>query len=382
MNEAIVTGASGFIGIRVVLQLLQRSWQVHAVGRSKSDTFWQGRMIAALDDIRGEAIDRSLLSRLRCHEMVLTSPDLGLGRLFEHQLSGCRATLFHLAGDTRFNPHDPEQQRAINVGGSLNVMRTFAPHITLVVHVSTAYVAGARHGVIMEDELDVGQTFHNPYERSKLDGEVAVREFCTAKGISLIVVRPSIITNDTQTGRSSTLTHLNAVVEVVLRLQGYYGLGHGEVVSREIRVAVDPLARPNLAPVDPIVEALLTISENPDSSGRTYHLCHPAPQSNAEMLDVLLQALDLRGKVALRPVARLSAPVTHTEKMILRSFKPYLPYLNARSTFDLTNTRSVVPDYDSMFPPLGVDYMRKVVRFEEQKAQVPREGEEGHGRSI
>jgi len=36
--------------------------------------------------------------------------------------------------------------------------------------VSTAYIAGNRSDIALESEIDVGQTFKNPYEESKLPG--------------------------------------------------------------------------------------------------------------------------------------------------------------------------------------------------------------------
>jgi hypothetical protein len=55
--------------------------------------------------------------------------------------------------------------------------------------------------------------------------------------------------------------------------------------------------------------------------------------------------------------------------MLLRSLKPYLPYLNGACTFDLTNTRSLIPDYDSRFPPITRDYMLKVIEFQRHQGQ-------------
>ena len=65
-------------------------------------------------------------------------------------------------------------------------------------HVSTAYVAGTHTGRFTEDDLYVGQDFRNPYERSKFEAELVVRE----RGDSLPtqVVRPSIVVGDSRTG--------------------------------------------------------------------------------------------------------------------------------------------------------------------------------------
>jgi nucleoside-diphosphate-sugar epimerase len=191
-----------------------------------------------------------------------------------------------------------------------------------------------------------------------------VQALCREYGLPLTIARPSIIVNDTVTGSSSAFTHLNVLVEVANRIQEYYGIGDGEVVNREIRVPINPAACPNTAPVDPIAAALALIMESPAAAGKTFHLCHPAPQANADVFDMVLAAFGINGKINLRYVSQLPPPLTRTEEMIARAFHVYLPYLNQSATFDLANTRDIIPDYDRMFPALTVDYLHKVIAFE------------------
>ncbi len=364
MKAAIVTGASGFIGSRLVIDLLQKGWHVHALGRGQKNSPWDQRMIGALADISGVAVDRSFHSYLHCHAVDLMQPDLSImPRLPSWEYSRSDVVLFHVAGDTRFNPSDPEVQRQINVGASLNVLRCFSDSIGQAVHVSTAYVAGNRRGRVLESELDAGQTFRNPYERSKFEAEQAVTLWCGKAGLPLVIVRPSIITNDTRTGRSSTLTHLNAMVEVISRVQEHFGIHDGQVVSEQIRILVNPDCRPNMAPVDPIVASLVQIGINPSAAGKTYHLCHPKPQTNAEVISLIAEAFGVQGKITVSFASELQEPITWTERMVARSFKVYSPYMNEYSDFDLTNTRSLIPDYDSRFPAITLEYLEKVIAF-------------------
>jgi hypothetical protein len=177
-------------------------------------------------------------------------------------------------------------------------------------------------------------------------------------------VRPSIIVNDTVNGHSSAFTHLNVLVEVANRIQEFYGIHDGEVVNREIRVPMNPSARPNMAAVDPVAAALAVIAGSPQAAGKTFHLCHPSPQTNAEIFGFVLEAFGIKGKINLHFVQQMPKPLTRTEEMIARAFNVYLPYLNRNCAFDLTNTRAVVPGYDAMFGSLGVDYLQKVITFQ------------------
>jgi nucleoside-diphosphate-sugar epimerase len=337
---------------------------VHALGRAKEGISYKDRVTAALDDISGRPVERSLLQGLHCHEGDICDSSLGQSKSIAEHLRGADAVLFHVAGDTRFTPANPEVQHHFNVFGSVNVVQCLRSYVGTVVHVSTAYVAGDRQGLVLEGDLDKGQGFRNSYEKSKLDAEVEVTNTCREVGLPLTIVRPAIITNDTTTGRSSTFTHFNALVEVISRVQRHYGIGDGEAVSEEIRMPFNPDLRPNLAPVDPIVTAMLEIGISGQCAGRTFHLCHPDPQSNSEVIALVAEAFGVKGKIGLPFVSELPERPTWTEKMMLRSLRPYLPYMNEACTFDLTNTRSVIPDYDLRFPPITLDYLRKVIEFQ------------------
>ena len=285
----------------------------------------------------------------------------------EEILAGsAETTLFHLAGDTRFKPSDPGLQRHLNVQAPVDLINALKGRIGKMIHVRTAYVAGKRVQLIREADLDFGQEFWNSYEKSKFDAEVAITSTCRKHGIPLIMVRPSIIINDRKTGRASTFTHLNAMVEVVSRIQEHFGISDGQTVSKAIRLIADPQASPNLAPVDSIVPPLLQIAESSAAPGKVFHLCHPRPQTNREVMSLICEAFKVQGQVALEFQQSITKPMSHTEKMISRSLKVYAPYLNNRCEFDLTNSRDVAGNYDSHFTPLDVPYIRKVIEFERQ----------------
>ena len=375
-KTAILTGANGFIGAHLLRRMLANHWTVHALGRAKAGVAWEERLRQAIaENLPAQNTPGS--ADLYCHEAEFSLPDLGLsGKL--PIARNTRTVLVHLAGDTRFMPSDPMAQQHTNVDNSLNLIRKLHPVISQVVHVSTAYVAGNRTGVILETETNVGQGFHNHYEKSKLEAELAVSALCRQLNLPLVMVRPSIIINDLRHGRSSAFTHLNVLVEVANRIRAYYGIGDGEVVNREIRIPIAPTARPNAAPVDPIVEALAGILESPAAAGKTFHLCHPSPQSNEEVFGLALSAFGIQGKIQLRFVQQLEKPLTRTEEMVARAFRVYLPYLNQSASFDCSNTRALIPQYNQMFPPMTVEYLAKVIASEKSNREQTPFAEKNH----
>jgi len=372
MRTAFVTGASGFIGSRLAYKLLSAGWNVHVLGRAKRGISFKDRAKSALEEIYGQPVESHLSNGLHCHETDICDPDLTISKSLLKNFSRDNSVLFHVAGDTRFYPKSPESQRKVNVKGSVNVISSLQDYVKSVVHVSTAYVAGRRQGLVLENELDKGQALHNNYEKSKLDAEIAVSEFCDKAGVPLTIVRPSIITNDTKTGRSSAFTHLNAIVEVISRIQKHYGISDGQVVNKEIRMPFNPISRPNLAPVDPIVDSLIEIGTSNLSEGKTFHLCHPNPQTNSEIIHLVAEAFGVKDKIELLFVSEFPKHPTWTEEMIVRSLKPYQPYLNESCTFDLTNTRTIIPGYDSRFSPITLEYLKKVIEFQRHQPKKSR----------
>ena len=103
-----------------------------------------------------------------------------------------------------------------NVGGTAALLdlcrRIGLPRFHLV---STAFVCGRCRGRICEEDLDLGQEFHNPYEQSKFEAERLVRQ---ADGIEPTIYRPAVIVGDSRTGQTSTFTGLYRVLEMAVRL--------------------------------------------------------------------------------------------------------------------------------------------------------------------
>ena len=100
---AIITGANGFIGSRLLFRLAEEGWEVHAIGRDRESNVWRDRVHFAISDL-GDY--RELPGRLRCHQMLLDeSLKIDLGKAWMATIPEQSATLIHVAGNTRFNPH-------------------------------------------------------------------------------------------------------------------------------------------------------------------------------------------------------------------------------------------------------------------------------------
>ncbi len=263
----LVTGWPGFIAKRLVRTLAAK---LHRE-RDRLVLFTRARHVAAaraeLDalGIPGEVMEGDVT---RIH--------LGLSGPEWKSLTAEVTRIWHLAA--LYDVGAPALEvRAVNVDGTRNALELAraARRLRRYDHFSTAYVSGDRQGVILEDELEMGQRFHDAYERSKYEAELLVRRAMAE--VPATIHRPSIVVGDSRTGE-------------IDRFDGPYYLAILLVASP---VAV-PLPLPgngvaplNVVPVDFVVNAAIAIDANPAAVGRTVHLVDPSPLSARRVYELV-----------------------------------------------------------------------------------------------
>jgi thioester reductase-like protein len=265
----LVTGWSGFIGRRLLRGLAARLDR----DRDRLVLFTRERQVAAA---RAELADLGVPGEAMEGDVVRMH--LGLSGEEYRQLAARLTSIWHLAALYDLAA-DPRAIRDVNLEGTRNVLELAAISRDLrrLHHFSTAYVSGDREGVVLEDELEMGQRFYNPYERSKYEAERLVRR--AMADLPATVYRPSIVVGDSRTGE-------------IDRLDGPYYLAIPLVASP---VAV-PLPLPrngvaplNVVPVDFVVNAALSIGANPAAVGKTVHLVDPAPLSARRVYELVAE---------------------------------------------------------------------------------------------
>jgi thioester reductase-like protein len=172
---------------------------------------------------------------------------------------------------------DEETAREANVKGARELIefgRT-AKDLRSLVHFSSAFVSGSRSGLVLEDELDVGQSFRNPVEETLALSELMMRR--AMNDVPIVIMRPSQIVGDSRTGQ-------------VERLDGPYPL----IVlmasaPSEVALPLPPRADTllHIVPIDFVTRAACALTARPETVGRTFHLTDPRPLSARRFLELL-----------------------------------------------------------------------------------------------
>jgi dihydroflavonol-4-reductase len=167
--RAFVTGATGFIGGRVVRKLRERGDEVVALVRSPA-----------------RAGD---LAELGCE---LAEGDLSSTEAIRRGVQGCDA-VFHIAAVYKVGIPSSERaaMRDANVGGTERVLdAAVEANVPRIVYVSTVGIFGNTHGQVVDETYDRdGEGFLSCYEETKFRShEVALDRI--AEGAPIVIVQP------------------------------------------------------------------------------------------------------------------------------------------------------------------------------------------------
>ncbi len=288
--------------------------------------------------------------------------DLGLSGREYLELVARVTDIYHIAS-IWFLGVERSEAFEVNVAGAQNVLDTAYEMQNLVRlnHFSTAFVAGDRTGVIMEDELAQGQNFRNAYEESKFEAERAMREAMHHLPISIF--RPSIIVGDSHTGEIDRMAGPYYLINAIVNMPSILPIplpGKGD----------KPL---NLVPIDFVCEAMHRISLRDDTASRTFHLCDPNPLSARSVFELVAQRAGRRAPVGLLPyrLTRLVMKFPYLERFT-RNPRQFMDDFNQLTIYNSMNTLEAL-DGRNLCPPLPsyVDKLIEYIQISDLELEMP-----------
>jgi len=270
-----VTGATGFIGKRLVERLLEnRQGKIYVLVRENS----KGRLDELIERWT-MVVGPSAAERIEPVFGDLRRPLLGVEKEQVADLRGKVTHFFHLAAVYDMTA-PAERNTAVNVGGTTHAVELAraldAKHLH---HVSSIAVAGQYKGIFDEEMFDEGQKLPSPYHLTKFESERIVRE---QPYVPWRVYRPGIVVGDSQTGEMDKIDGPYYFFKAIERMR--------HLLPEWVPLVGLDLGYTNVVPVDWVAGALEHIAHEPDLDGRTFHLTDPRPQRVDDLLNELATA--------------------------------------------------------------------------------------------
>ncbi|MBQ9068829.1 MAG: AMP-binding protein [Eggerthellaceae bacterium] len=374
MNDAVlVTGGNGFLGSFVCVELLEK-------GCSTLFVLMRGSDAAECENrLRNLWWERPRLRDAVGKEIIpvvgdITLDDLGLSPADYAQLATRVRSIVHCAAEIGVN-QTAERFGSTNVDGTANMLvfahaAQRAGGIERFVHVSTAYVAGSRTGVILEDEL-VLSSFNSLYEQSKFGAEQLVREQMDV--LPVTVVRPAQIVGDSLTGFAMAFNTLYYPLKLYLK---------GQLPA----IPVSASMKVNMVPVDHVAKVVVGALESDRAVGKAFHAAVPRDlqPSVSELLGYVrnwsvehlgfdpgaIRCVPLPGAQRAGRARNMAKSADQKKKSFVQNLLALAPYFSEDRSFDTRNVDELL----GVQAPSWRDYLGTLLAFATSKGFMDHTG--------
>ncbi len=243
----VVTGATGFLGSALVTELIRRQQSVRILARDEKKAHQQF----------GDAV-------------TIIAGDITEAMQVQQAVDGA-TTIYHLAGRL-YHPSTPaELYRQTHMEGTRALLKACQGQAQLrrIVHVSTTGVHGVTSETPAVEDAPFAPT--NPYEATKLEGELLALKAYQEQGLPVAVVRPGLVYGPGD-----------------LHLLGFFV----SIKKGLFRVIDGGKALLHPVYIDDLVAALLLCAERPQAVGRSYNIAGERPVTVRELAAAIAHALD------------------------------------------------------------------------------------------
>ncbi|QZD91209.1 SDR family oxidoreductase [Qipengyuania aurantiaca] len=322
----LVTGAAGLVGGEVCVGLLEAGHSVTGlVHKSPTVRANDGRAVP-VDTLAGD----------------VSQPRFGWSEAHFAEGAAAHDLLIHCAATVRFDLSEADYE-AVNVRGVAHALALAEAGGMGFLHVSTAYVCGARDGVIGEDDTLPLEGFANGYEASKAAGERLVRD----SDLDWAIARPSIVVGEHESGRIRQFDTTYAAFKLI---------AEGRVRHMPAREG----ATLDFVPIDHVAGGIVALAGRmKEAAGGTFHLVSGQPLPVADFTGAIGAYPHFHEPELVAPEAFDPATLPALERRLFRRVAGlYASYFQRDPHFTDEAFRALT---GLSCPPTGQAYIRRLI---------------------
>lgn len=343
MSKIFLTGITGLVGSSFVVALFRERSDIEIICLTR-----KGAAPDALSRVRSVIEDQCafdgcpeegerILSKMTVFEGDVTSIN-PVELAARPEMCGID-TVFHCAADVNLGK-DPEG-RVFNInfhGTELMIELAKLLKVKAFHYVGTAYVAGKLNGRAMEDR-PVNCGFNNPYEESKFQAEMLVRN-CE---IPFTIYRPSIIVGRLSDGRVRKALAFYRILEFVGKLKAHFCFKNhlDPELNTDLKIFFETHSSEKIyfVPVDYVQSAVTALFQKPVEN-QTYHITGDSPVTTRMIDQAISQVLHI--SQLFYDVGDKPQGSNKEEKLMDHLIGDLYPYFATNIIFDQTNVRRVL----------------------------------------
>lgn len=330
----LLTGVTGLLGRYLLRDFMLQGRRLAVIVRPSRKHTVQQRVEEIAQQWEQEL--GQLLPRPVVLEGDICESYLGLDPASRDWVADHCSAAMHSAASLVFHEDNQGEPYRSNIGGLTHMLQLCKEAgITDLHYISTAYVAGLREDLVLEDELQAGQAFRNDYERSKFQGELQVRAADFIE--TLTVYRPAVIAGDSQTGYTNTYHGLYLYLKLMSVLVRNTEPGPDGVRETPVQFALTGDEARNIVPVDWVSAVICHLFNTPAAHGNTFHLAPEIPLTPGGIIEAGYRYYNSRGVEFTGPASCSPQPTSEFGRAIHENIGMYKDYECSDPKFDLTN---------------------------------------------
>ena len=374
----VITGATGLLGRNLLFEIIKQNLnrldtvQIVVLGRNKDGTniYERIRKIVLTDGLsyitpskeNVELIKQYCQTGIKAIYTDLDKENIGLKN--EDYIELKQSTIdyfFHLAAltDLRSTPKIEQALNKTNIFGTRQILELISTlKVKEFCYTGTAYSCGGTTGNIEPDYINHKNKFRNPYEKTKLEAELLVREFAKKNKLKCRYFRPSVTC-----GRL-----IEPPIGAVNKFDVFYGwatfffqlklskLTNGgkvytEPVRMEMRICYNPKSGLNIVPADFAAKIMYQASIQNDP-GESYYLVNEKETPHEIYIPLMLKTLNIIGP---RQVDKIPNDMNQLERVYYKTAgKVFTPYITSQPIlFDTHNLKVIMQKAKLKCPPVN-----------------------------